>query len=424
MEIKCPKCGEVFTPTANEYNEIIKQIRDAEFDAQLNARIEAIESASKVQLANEKVNAQKEKQEALDDLKKQIAELQSQIKVAELEKKAAVNDANANKNIEIEKLKNELDKEKLNKESAIKDAVAEKEKEIIRLKGEVDNIESKSALALKDKEDAYKTLLKEKDEQVSYYKDLKTKMSTKMVGETLEQHCQIEFNRLRPTAFKRAYFEKDNDAKTGSKGDFIFRDYDENGVEIISIMFEMKNENDTTATKHKNEHFFAELDKDRKEKNCEYAVLVSLLEADNELYNGGITDVSYQYEKMYVVRPQCFIPIITLLRNAALNAAEYKAELQVIKNQNVDVTNFENELLEFQEKFGNNYRLAKDKFEAAIQEIDKTIDHLNKVKEGLIGSERNLRLANDKAQDLSIKKLTKNNPTMIEKFEEANKKNK
>lgn len=299
--------------------------------------------------------------------------------------------------------------------------MTEQEKEIIRLQGEVKNIESESTLALKAKEEFFAIQLRNKDDQIAYYKDLKTKMSTKMVGETLEQHCQIEFNRLRPTAFKNAYFEKDNDAKTGSKGDFIYRECDENGVEIISIMFEMKNENDTTATKHKNEHFFAELDKDRKEKGCEYAVLVSLLEADNELYNGGITDVSYQYDKMYVVRPQCFIPIITLLRNAAFNAAQYKAELAIVKNQNIDVTNFESELLDFQEKFGNNYRLASEKFGKAIEEIDKTIDHLQKVKEGLIGSERNLRLANDKAQDLSIKKLTRNNPTMAQKFSDIKK---
>lgn len=503
MQIKCPKCGETFTPTANEYNEIIKQIRDADFNEQLHARLEAIKSESKAELAKEQANAQADKQRALDVLNQKISQLEGRIKAMDVEKKAAVADANSNKEVEIEKLRGEVQRLKESKDSAVREAVSEKdkaiaslqndlrmekensksavnqvksskdveieklkgeitrleqakesaireavtskneeiiklevslkqekenskaevekaisnkEKEIIKLQGEMKNIESESMLALKAKDESYALQLKNKDEQIAYYKDLKTKMSTKMVGETLEQHCQIEFNRLRPTAFRNAYFEKDNDARTGSKGDFIYRESDENGVEIISIMFEMKNENDTTATKHKNEHFFAELDKDRKEKNCEYAVLVSLLEADNELYNGGITDVSYQYDKMYVVRPQCFIPIITLLRNAAFNAAQYKAELAIVKNQNIDVTNFENELLDFQEKFGNNYRLASEKFKDAIDEIDKTIAHLQKVKDGLIGSERNLRLANDKAQDLSIKKLTRNNPTMAEKF--------
>ena len=249
---------------------------------------------------------------------------------------------------------------------------------------------------------------------------MQTKMSTKMVGESLEQHCDIEFNRLRQPAFPNAYFEKDNDAKTGSKGDFIFRDYVD-GTEYISIMFEMKNEMDTTATKHKNEDFFKELDKDRKEKGCEYAVLVSLLETDNELYNGGIVDVSHKYDKMYVVRPQCFIPIITLLRNAALNSVQYKRQIAEYKQTNIDVSNFEKEMNEFKEKFGRNYALASDKFKKAIEEIDKTIDHLQKTKEALLGSENNLRLANDKAQDLSIKRLTKNNPTMAKAFEDVNK---
>ena len=263
--------------------------------------------------------------------------------------------------------------------------------------------------------------LKDKENEVAYYKDLKTKMSTKLVGETLEQHCMIEFNKLRMTAFPKAYFEKDNDASGGSKGDFIYRETDENGTEIISIMFEMKNENDTTATKHKNEDFLKKLDKDRREKNCEYAVLVSMLEADNEYYNAGIVHVSYRYEKMYVVRPQCFIPIITLLRNAAFNAAQYKQELALVRTQNVDVTNFEDKLLDFQEKFGKNYALANERFNKAIEEIDKTIDYLNKVKNDLLGADRNLRLANDKAQDLTIKKLTHNNPTMKALFEESKK---
>lgn len=253
---------------------------------------------------------------------------------------------------------------------------------------------------------------------MSYYKDLKAKMSTKMIGETLEQHCENEFNKLRSTGFQAAYFEKDNDARTGSKGDYIYRDYDENGLEYISIMFDMKNEMDETATKHKNEDFLKELDKDRKEKNCEYAVLVSLLEADNELYNNGIVDVSYRYPKMYVIRPQFFVPMITLLRNAAMNSLDYQKELALVKNQNIDISNFENDLLDFKEKFGRNYRLASEKFGKAIGEIDKTIDHLNKVKEALLSTENNLRLANDKADGLTVKKLTANNPTMAAKFEE------
>ncbi|MBR1910036.1 MAG: DUF2130 domain-containing protein, partial [Lachnospiraceae bacterium] len=260
-------------------------------------------------------------------------------------------------------------------------------------------------------------LLKQKDDQIAYYKDLKTRMSTKMIGETLEQHCEEEFNKLRATAFRNAYFEKDNDIRTGSKGDFIYRECDENGVEIISIMFEMKNEMDTTATKHKNEDFFKELDKDRREKSCEYAVLVSLLEGDSELYNAGIVDVSYRYDKMYVVRPQCFIPIITLLRNAAMNALSYKQELELVRNQDIDVSNFEENLLKFKNDFTRNYDIAHSHFDKAIEEIDKTIQHLEKVKKELLGSDNQLRIATGKVEDVSVKKLTKNNPTMQAKFE-------
>ena len=264
----------------------------------------------------------------------------------------------------------------------------------------------------------YEHKLKEKDAEIDYYKDFKARQSTKMIGESLEQHCEIEFNKLRPTAFRNAYFEKDNDARFGSKGDYIYRESSEDGVEFISIMFEMKNEMDTTATKHKNEDFFKELDKDRKEKKCEYAVLVSLLEADNELYNGGIVDVSYRYPKMYVIRPQFFIPLISILRNAALSAVEYRNQLAIIQNQNIDITNFENEMNDFKEKFGRNYRIASEKFRKAIDEIDLTIKHLEKTKEALLSSENNLRLANNKAEDLSIKRLTKGNPTMQAKFAE------
>ena len=273
---------------------------------------------------------------------------------------------------------------------------------------------------LTQEKDTRQLLLAQKDEQIAYYKDLKTRMSTKMVGETLEQHCEIQFNQLRATAFKNAYFEKDNDARTGSKGDYIYRECDENDVEIISIMFEMKNEMDETATKHKNEDFFKELDKDRREKKCEYAVLVSLLEADSELYNGGIVDVSYKYDKMYVVRPQCFIPIITLLRNAAMNALIYKQELEVVKNQDIDISRFEDNLLQFKNDFGRNYNLAHSHFDKAIDEIDKTIDHLQKVKKELMGSDNQLRIANNKVDEVSVKKLTKDNPTMQAKFREVN----
>jgi hypothetical protein len=286
-----------------------------------------------------------------------------------------------------------------------------------KLSGEKRDLEKE----LLQEKDTRKLLLEQKDEQIAYYKDLKTKMSTKMVGETLEQHCEIQFNQLRATAFQNAYFEKDNDARTGSKGDYIYRETDENGVEIISIMFEMKNEMDETATKHKNEDFFKELDKDRKEKNCEYAVLVSLLESDSELYNAGIVDVSYRYEKMYVVRPQCFIPIITLLRNAAKNALQYKQELAIVKNQDIDISNFEENLLKFKDDFGRNYNLAHSHFEKAIDEIDKTIQHLEKVKKELQGSDNNLRIANRKVEEVDVKKLTKGNPTMQARFEEARK---
>ena len=311
----------------------------------------------------------------------------------------------------------------MNKENAITSVFTNSQKEI---EGQIKDLENNIKIMNSQKEIEIKTLnekhreaLVQKDEIIAHYKDLKSKLSTKLLGETLEQHCEIEFNKLRATAFRNAYFEKDNDSRSGSKGDYIYREINEDGVEVISIMFEMKNEGDETATKHKNEHFFKELDKDRNEKKCEYAVLVSTLESDSELYNAGIVDVSYKYEKMYVVRPQCFIPIITLLRNAAEKSIEYKNKLQVIKNQNIDITNFENKLLDFQDKFSKNYIAASNKFQTAIDEIDKTIDHLNKVKENLLSSERNLRLANDKAQDLSIRKLTHGNKTMKEMFLEV-----
>lgn len=396
QEIKCPSCNKVFQVDEAGYAAIVKQVRDREFKQELHERLESAGKEQENALRMAQVTAQQERTEMLAAKEQEIAALRAELK----------NQQNALA-LAVEKAKNEE-----------AEARAAKELELVELKGQLNTVKANAELAAKSLQEKYQEQLKEKDEQIEYFKDLKTKMSTKMIGETLEQHCQIEFNRLRVAAFPHAYFEKDNDARTGSKGDFIFRDFAE-GTEYISIMFEMKNEMDTTATKHKNEDFFKELDKDRREKGCEYAVLVSLLEKDNELYNAGIVDVSYRYPKMYVIRPQFFVPMITLLRNAAMNTVEYKRELAEVRNQNIDITNFEADLNDFKSKFGKNYELASRKFNDAIDEIDKTIQHLNKVKEALTGSERNLRLANDKADSLTIKKLTAKNPTMREKFIEA-----
>ena len=399
-EIKCPKCNNLFTIDESGYNEIVKSIRDEEFLRELTIRENALKEKMKSDLEVVKLTAEKSNDEEVNKLKEEIAKLRNEISNKDNEKKLAITDLN----IEKEKKLNEL------------------EKQIISLKGEVENVKKDAELQEKNLKEGFALQLKGKDEQIAFYKDLKVKASTKLLGETLEQHCQIAFNQIRTTAFPNAYFEKDNtvSSASGSKGDFIFKE-SQDGVEFISIMFEMKNENDLTASKHKNEDFFKELDKDRNEKGCEYAVLVSTLESDNELYNAGITDVSYRYPKMYVIRPQCFIAMISLLRNAALNSLGYQKQLVEVRNQNIDISRFEDDLVDFQNKVQNNYRLAGEKFKAAIDEIDKTITHLQKVKEGLIGSENNLRLANDKAQDLSIKKLTKNNPTMQEKFNELKK---
>lgn len=389
QEIKCPKCGEVFQVDESGYAAIVKQVRDHEFEKEITQRQQAMtaERNSAVEIAVTKAATEKQKE---------LAE----------------------KNNEITRLKGELALGKSTADLAIKTAVQEKEAEILRLRNQLQLTKSENELKERSLQEKYEAELKLKNEEIDYYKDFKARQSTKMVGESLEQHCENEFNKLRATGFQNAYFEKDNDARTGSKGDFIYREKSADGVEFISIMFEMKNEMDTTATKHKNEDFFKELDKDRREKNCEYAVLVSLLEADNELYNTGIVDVSYRYEKMYVVRPQFFIPLITLLRNAARNSLQYRTELEVIKNQNIDITHFEDAMNEFKDKFAYNYNLASKKFRTAIEEIDKTIDHLQKTKEALLSSENNLRLANNKAEDLTIKRLTKNNPTMQQKFAE------
>lgn len=437
QEIKCPKCGEIFQVDETGYASIVKQVRDKEFQKEISER--------ETQLNKEKDTAVKLAQaETAEDYNKEIAEknskiteLQVRLDAYENEKKLAVTEALSHKdeelsgkNDEINQLKAKIELMETEKKLAVSDAVMEKEKEISEqrekialLNGQIENSEKSSQIKEQSIKESYEEKLKDKDEQIAYYKDFKARQSTKMVGESLEQHCEIQFNSIRQTGFQNAYFEKDNDARTGSKGDFIFRDCSEDGTEFISIMFEMKNEMDETATKHKNEDFFKELDKDRREKNCEYAVLVSLLESDNELYNNGIVDVSYRYPKMYVVRPQFFIPIITLLRNAALNSLEYKRELAVIKNQNIDISNFENEMNDFKDKFARNYRLASEKFTKAIEEIDKTIEHLQKTKAALLSSENNLRLANNKAEDLSIKRLTRNNPTMAEKFAELKEKN-
>ncbi len=387
-EIKCPHCGKVFQIDESSYDSIVKQIRDHEFEKEIQVREKQHELDKENAIKIAEANTKEQLQEEISELKLEKTKLENDLKVKDTENK-----------LEIEK------------------AVSEKNKSIDELKSQLELSKKEFELKEKSIEESHALEIKQKDDMIEYYKDLKTSLSTKMVGETLEQHCQIEFNRLRPL-FPNAYFEKDNDAKTGSKGDFIYRDYDDDGVEIVSIMFEMKNENDTTATKHKNEDFFKELDKDRKEKNCEYAVLVSLLEKDNELYNGGITDVSYKYPKMYVIRPQSFIAIITLLRSASLNALDYKKQLVIAQNTNIDISHFEENMNAFKEGFSRNYRLASEKFSKAIEEIDKTIDHLQKTKDALLSSENNLRLANSKAEDLTIKKLTSNSPTMRNMFEE------
>ncbi|MBQ8891713.1 MAG: DUF2130 domain-containing protein [Bacilli bacterium] len=387
-EIRCPKCGTSFMLDESDYQGIVKQIRDKEWEKELNIR----------ELSHKK-------------------ELENAIKLLENEKELELNNKLNQKDIEITDLKNKLKLQEKDAYLNLQNIVLEKEKEIDLLNNKIEINKNDYLLKESNLKQSYEEKLKFQDEQINYYKDFKARQSTKMIGESLETHCSLEFNKLRPL-FKNAYFEKDNDAKTGSKGDFIFRDYDDSGIEFVSIMFEMKNEGDVTKSKHKNEDFLKELDKDRREKNCEYAVLVSLLESDNELYNEGIVDVSHKYEKMYVIRPQFFIPLITLIRNLGLNSLKYKKELEVVRNENIDISHFEDNINAFKEGFSRNYRLASDKFKKAIEEIDKTIDHLQKTKEALLSSENNLRLANNKADDLTIKKLTSHNETMTRMFEE------
>ena len=387
-EIKCPNCGTIFQIDESDYASIVKQVRDSEFNKEINLRDKEY---------------QKDKENS--------------IKLVQIELEKKYSDEINKKELTITNLQNELKLKDTNQELILKNALSEKEKEINNLNNKLENSSNTYLLKEKSLKEQYEDKIKSKDEQIAYYKDFKARQSTKMIGESLEQHCNNEFNKLRPL-FGNVYFEKDNDIKTGSKGDFIFREYDEDGIEIISIMFEMKNEADETSSKHKNEDFLKELDKDRKEKNCEYAVLVSLLEIDNEYYNTGIVDMSHRYPKMYVIRPQFFIPLITLLRGAALNTLGYKKELQIVQNQNIDISHFEDNINSFKEGFGRNYRLASEKFKKAIEEIDKSMDHLQKIKDALISSENNLRLANNKIEDLTIKKLTSNSPTVAKMFED------
>ncbi|MDO4101382.1 DUF2130 domain-containing protein [Clavibacter michiganensis] len=457
-EIKCPHCGKTFTVDEAGYADIVNQVRDDEFDKQLHDRLQLAEQdkqnalrLAKAEAASKNQESEAAKDAAINDLKAQINAglLQQEIAVAEArsmaekERDTALNDleiaqrdrhsavelaeaklfaesqkASAEKDSEIQKLTAKLDSVTLSKKLEITEALSVVEKERNELRSDLEKAALEKQLAEAALKDKYETQLKDRDDAIERLRDMKAKLSTKMVGETLEQHCEIEFNRIRATAFPRAYFEKDNDARTGSKGDYIFRDLDEAGTEVVSIMFEMKNENDATASKKKNEDFLKELDKDRTEKGCEYAILVSLLEPENDLYNTGIVDTSYRYPKTYVIRPQFFIQMITLLRDAAMNSLQYKTELALAKAQSVDITNFENELDTFKAAFGKNYDLAARRFHTAIDEIDKSIDRLQKAKEALLGSERNLRLANDKAQDVTLKKLTRGNPTMAAKFAE------
>ena len=449
-QIKCPNCGQVFEIDQASYADIVKQVRDHEFTREIAERENLLrtDKENAVQLAEQKTRS---------ELQKLLVEKEAELASLQAEKKAEAARINSEKQSEISSLKSELEKAQGDKELALERLRSEADKELAQTKSQSDQTIAdlnakikafetekdlevnravsavererdnfKLQLAAKENErqlvesnlkEKYTAELKAKDEQIAYYKDFKARLSTKMLGETLEQHCETEFNKLRATAFPRAYFEKDNDSRTGSKGDYIFRENDESGNEIISIMFEMKNEGDETATKKKNEHFFKELDKDRREKGCEYAILVTLLEADSELYNSGIVDVSYAYEKMYVIRPQFFLPMITLLRNAALNSLQYKQELALVREQNIDITHFEEDLDAFKLAFAKNYNSASTNFGKAIDEIDKAIKRMEEVKKFLTTSENQLRLANNKLEDVSVKKLTRKNPTMKAKFE-------
>lgn len=424
-QIKCPHCGKEFTIDEASYADILNQVRTKEFNDEIHEKLKQLKKQhqSELELIEEKANnalekkvAEKEKE--LKELNNKIANFANEKEILKKDTERAMLDQISEKEKKIAELGSKMQALESNKKLELIESSTIKEKEIADLKAKLQLREKEAELEKNSIKEKYEIEIKQKDETIAFYKDFKAKQSTKMIGESLEQHCEIEFNRLRMTAFQNAEFGKDNDAKTGSKGDYIYREYDKSGTEIISIMFEMKNEGDETATKKKNEHFFKELDKDRNEKKCEYAILVSMLEADNELYNNGIVDVSYAYDKMYVIRPQFFIPIITLLRNAAMNSLKYKQEVALMLEQNIDITNFEEDLNAFKEGFARNYDLASRKFKAAIDEIDKTITHLQKTKDSLLSSENNLRLANNKADDLTVKKLVQKNPTMKEKFDQ------
>lgn len=425
QEIKCPNCGKAFSIDEEGYASILNQVRDEAFSRALHERsiIADKEKTSAIELAkanftNEMLTATSKRDAEIERLK---AELKNSTELIQATLKGDFRDEIAHRDTEIASLKEALKASETDKKLALMEALTVIEKERDDLKRDLEAKDAEQKILASSLKDKYETQLKDRDDAIERLKDMKAKLSTKMVGESLEQHCEIEFNKIRSAAFPAAYFEKDNDAKTGSKGDYIFREADSAGTEFISIMFEMKNECDETSTKKKNEDFLKELDKDRNEKDCEYAILVSLLEPNNELYNSGVVDVSHRYPKMYVVRPQFFIPMITLLRNAALNSLKYKTELALVKAQNLDIANFEKNLENFKDAFSRNYKLASERFKTAIEEIDKSIDHLQKTKDALLNTDRNLRLANDKSQDVTIKRLTHNSPTMAEKFIELKK---
>ena len=430
-EIKCPRCGEMFTVDESGYAAIVGQVRDEEFRRELTLREKQLAAEKQKDIELVRTQAARAQEQSEAELLRQIAELKAELTTRQSHQELAIkealekqNESLAQKEQQITELRARLEKEELSRQLAVtraveekKDELTDRDRQIAELNYKLKEAATESLQKQQALRENFAIQLRAKEETIEYYKDLKARLSTKMVGETLEQHCETEFNRLRAAAFPYAYFEKDNDARTGSKGDYIYREATEDGIEFLSIMFEMKNEMDSTATKKKNEDFFKELDKDRQEKGCEYAILVSLLEPDSELY-GGITDVSYRYPKMYVIRPQFFIPIITLLRSSALHTVEYRRQLAEIRSQNIDISNFEAEMNDFKSRFGRNYDIASRKFKTAIEEIDKTISHLQKTKEALLSSEDNLRLANNKAQELSVKRLTKNNPTMQAMFKE------
>ncbi len=420
-KIKCPHCGTVFQIDEQDYENVAKQIRDHEFEKEISLRTEQHQKDKESAVALAEAKMEKTYRDLLNSKEIEIEKLQIELENKEEQTKNKVekqlNEELNKKSLEISELKNKIAIRESENALALKTALDDKEREIAELHNKIELGKNEYQIKEKNLKETYEEKIADKEEQIAYYRDLKARQSTKMVGESLEVHCSNEFNKLRPL-FANAYFEKDNDIKSGSKGDFIFRDFDEDHSEIVSIMFEMKNEQDRTATKHKNEDFFKELDKDRREKKCEYAVLVSLLEIDNDYYNNGIVDVSYKYDKMYVIRPQFFIPLITLIRGLAMNSLRYKKELEIVQNQNLDISNFEDNMNKFKEAFGTNYRRASEKFKKAIEEIDKTIDHLQKTKDALLSSDNNLRLANNKAEDLTIKKLTKNSPTMASMFKE------